>query len=110
MEDALRRIGFFSQSILPAQKQAVLNLVQLACEPLRQDGAFDFANSDLAGRLRDAGTALSMQQNYWHTPPADALFLHRKIAGLYLLAARLGAQVNVRALLVPYLTENAAPL
>uniref|UniRef100_A0A486XV84 Ubiquinone biosynthesis monooxygenase UbiB n=1 Tax=Rheinheimera sp. BAL341 TaxID=1708203 RepID=A0A486XV84_9GAMM len=110
MANALTDIGFFSQNILPAQKQAVLNLVQLACEPLYENQSFNFAGSDLASRLRDAGTALSMRQNYWHTPPADALFLHRKIAGLYLLAARLGAQVNVRALLVPYLAENGATI
>lgn len=103
MDKALTDIGFFSQNILPAQKHAVLNIVQLACEPLKQQSCFNFADSDLASRLRDAGTALSMQQNYWHTPPADALFLHRKIAGLYLLAARLKASVNVRELLQPFL-------
>jgi len=103
MRDALTQIGFFSQTILPEQQQAVLNLVSLACEPLQHDSAFDFGQSDLALRLRDAGTALSMQQNYWHTPPADAIFLHRKIGGLYLLAARLKARINVRSLLMPYL-------
>ena len=60
---------------------------------------------DLAQRVRKAGTALSMQQNYWHTPPVAAIFLHRKMAGLYLLAARLKAHVNVRQLLDPYLAS-----
>ncbi|MBV2129861.1 ABC1 kinase family protein [Arsukibacterium indicum] len=106
MEQALTKIGFFSQNILAAQKTAVLKLVELACEPLRQSKPFDFGNSDLAFRLREAGTALSMKQNYWHSPPADALFLHRKIAGLYLLAAKLGARVNVRQLLEPYLHQT----
>lgn len=108
MTSALADIGFFSQQILPEQKAAVLDLVNLACEPLRLSGTFDFGQSDLALRLRTAGTALSMQQNYWHSPPADALFLHRKIAGLYLLAARLSARVNVRQLLDPYLKPCAA--
>lgn len=106
LEQALTDIGFFSQHILPAQKQAVLALVQLACEPLQHNGEFDFGQSDLASRLRDAGTKLSMQQNYWHTPPADALFLHRKIAGLYLLAARLKARVDVKLLLQPFLVTE----
>jgi predicted unusual protein kinase regulating ubiquinone biosynthesis (AarF/ABC1/UbiB family) len=107
MEQALSRIGFFSQTILASQKSAVLQLVELACEPLRHSGAFDFGQTDLALRLRQAGTALSLQQNYWHSPPADALFLHRKIAGLYLLAARLGARVDVRRLVEPYLQAPA---
>ncbi len=46
--------------------------------------------------------ALSMEQDYWHTPPADALFLHRKLGGLYLLAAKLRARVNVGELFAAY--------
>ncbi|MAD74362.1 MAG: ubiquinol-cytochrome C reductase [Rheinheimera sp.] len=111
LDDALTTIGFFSQAILPEQKAAVLNLVALACEPLRQNAEFDFGASDLARRLRDAGTALSTEQNYWHSPPADALFLHRKIAGLYLLASRLQVRVNIWQLLEPYLHHaNTIPI
>ena len=42
--------------------------------------------------------ALSTERDSWHTPPADALFLHRKAGGLYLLAAKLKARVDIRAL------------
>ncbi len=103
MEQAMRQIGFFSQDILPEQKHAILALVQLISEPVQQHTAYAFGQTDLAQRVRKAGTALSMQQNYWHTPPVAAIFLHRKMAGLYLLAARLKAHVNVRQLLDPYL-------
>lgn len=103
MELAMRQIGFFSQDILPGQKQAILALVQLISEPVQQNRAYAFGQTDLAQRVRKAGTALSMQQNYWHTPPVAAIFLHRKMAGFYLLAARLNARVNVRQLLEPYL-------
>lgn len=103
IEKALQQIGFFSQHIVESQKVAVLELVALACEPLKQPHAFDFGASDLAIRLREAGMTQSMKQNYWHTPPADAIFLHRKIGGLYLLAARLGARVNLYQLLQEYL-------
>jgi len=103
LDQALTQIGFFSQDILPDQRQAILNLVKLACEPMLVDEDYDFKASGLAQRLREAGTILSMEQDYWHTPPADALFLHRKIAGMYLLAARLGAKVNIHQLATPYL-------
>ncbi|MDN3699900.1 ABC1 kinase family protein [Vibrio artabrorum] len=99
----LEQIGFFSETILPAQRQAILNLVKMACEPMLVDEDYDFKASGLAQRLREAGTILSMEQEYWHTPPADALFLHRKIGGMYLLAARLGAKVNIKELVTPYL-------
>lgn len=104
LNKALEQIGFFSVGILHCQRQAILELVSMACEPMLVDGAYHFGQSGLAQRLREAGTVLSMDQDYWHTPPADALFLHRKIGGLYLLAARLNANVNVKALIDPFLT------
>ncbi|MGR5244546.1 MULTISPECIES: ABC1 kinase family protein [Vibrio] len=104
LNDALEQIGFFSQSILPAQRKAILDLVKMACEPMLVDEPYDFKASGLAQKLREAGTILSMEQDYWHTPPADALFLHRKIGGMYFLAARVGAKVNVHHLVLPYLS------
>ena len=74
----------------------------MACEPLRHDGPYDFGRSDLARRMRDAGMQLGTDRDFWHTPPVDALFLHRKIGGLYLLAARLGARVDIRRLFLPH--------
>ncbi|WP_198532003.1 ABC1 kinase family protein [Salinivibrio sp. IB282] len=106
IEAALTQIGFFAEHILPEQKASVLELVNTACEPIATDAPFNFGDADLATRLRNRGMALSMEQGYWHTPPADALFLHRKIAGLYLLAAKLNVSFNVRQLLLPYLTHS----
>lgn len=98
---ALQQIGYFSTEIKPAQQQAVMDLVSLAAEPLAHE-VYDFSSSDLPGKMRDAGMKLSMQLQYWHTPPVDALFLHRKMAGLFLLAKTLQARVAVRDILLPY--------
>lgn len=98
MSEAASAIGYFRADIRERQRQLVLDIFLHACEPLRYAGAYDFGRSDLAARLRDAGLALSTERDSWHTPPADALFLHRKAGGLYLLAAKLGARVNVQDL------------
>ena len=103
IDSALQQIGFFSQSILPEQRQAVVGLVKIACEPILEDQVYNFGDSDLATRIRDAGTVISMEKGYWHTPPIDALFLHRKIGGLFLLAAKVKASINVRKILAPFL-------
>jgi hypothetical protein len=112
MSAASLDIGYFQAGIPERQREAVLKLFSLACEPFRLEGEYDFGRSDLAARIREAGMALSTDRNLWHTPPADAIFLHRKIAGLFLLAARLKARVNVRELgqavgLVPALGSHA---
>jgi len=98
MHEAAEAIGFFAQDIKPEQKEAVIDLFAQGCEPLAHEGVYDFGTSRLAERIKEVGLKLSMEQEYWHTPPADALFLHRKLGGLYLLAARLKARVDVRSL------------
>lgn len=102
MDQAAQAIGYFKADIGARQREAVLSLFSTACEPLRQQGAYDFGASDLAQRIRDAGFQLSADKNMWHTPPADALFLHRKLGGLYLLATRLRARVDVTRIAEAY--------
>lgn len=104
MANAAEAIGFFEDYIKPEQRQAVVDVFQQACEPLCHDGVYDFGATNLAARIKDAGMELSMEKDYWHTPPADAIFLHRKLGGLYLLAARLKARVDVHTLFEPYRT------
>ncbi|MEC8417734.1 MAG: AarF/ABC1/UbiB kinase family protein [Pseudomonadota bacterium] len=96
-------IGLIDESHSQAQISAVLDIGMEACESIRREGPYDFGNSDLIARLHDKGMALTMQHDFWHTPPADALFIHRKLGGLFLLAKRLGARVNMRAAAAPWL-------
>jgi predicted unusual protein kinase regulating ubiquinone biosynthesis (AarF/ABC1/UbiB family) len=93
MNEAAEDIGYFQADIQALQREQVLEIFSLACEPLRHSGLYEFGNTDLAARIRDAGMVLGMDRDFWHTPPADALFLHRKLGGLYLLAAKLKARV-----------------
>ena len=86
----------------------MLDIFQAACEPLRHEGPYDFGSSTLATRIRDVGLRLGRDRTFWHTPPVDALFLHRKIGGLYLLAARLKARVDIRAIFLRYVVSPAA--
>jgi predicted unusual protein kinase regulating ubiquinone biosynthesis (AarF/ABC1/UbiB family) len=109
MSESAQAIGYFSRDIHASHRAAVLKLFVLATEPARKGGCFDFGASDLAVRLRDAGMALSFDQGYWHTPPADAVFLHRKLGGLYLLAARLRAKIDVRSILEKYIHHEGTP-
>jgi hypothetical protein len=70
--------------------------------PLRQAAPFDFGRSGLIATLRDMGMALGGERELTHVPPPATLFLHRKIGGIYLLAAKLGARVALRPLVERY--------
>lgn len=102
MYEAARSIGYFNNAMTPQQIDIVMDLFAMACEPICHTGAYDFGASSLPRRMRDAGMALALDRDFWHTPPIDALFLHRKLAGTYLLSARLKARVDVGKLAQTY--------
>ena len=93
--DALQILGFFQDNINATNRSAVIDIFLMAAEPLRTSGLYDFGTSDLASRIQQRGMSISSDPQAWHTPPPDVLFLHRKMAGLYLMAARLAAKVDV---------------
>lgn len=95
IDDACEKIGFFQNEINEQQRKLVVDLFNLACEPLKTNDTYDFSQSSLATQISQRAMNLSTAKSQWHTPPADALFLHRKIAGIYLLLARLNANINV---------------
>ncbi len=110
MAQAGLAIGYFNGSTSAKHQMAVLDLFEIALEPLKFEGAFDFGRTDMVTRLGEAGLALGLDRDFWHIPPIEALFLHRKLGGLFLLAARLNARVNVRQLAMPHLQTAGAHL
>ena len=103
IERAARDIGFFKQHIDVEYLDKIIDLFKIASQPIRFNGEYDFSTCDIASILRIESQNINKQKDQWHTPPVDALFIHRKIAGLYLIAKRLNAKVNVQKLLLPYL-------
>lgn len=96
---AMQRIGYFRNETAQHHKELIIEMFNLAMEPLRQESPFDFGNIDLLMRLSDIGRAISNDRELAHVPPAATLFLHRKIAGIYLIAAKLKARVALRPIL-----------
>lgn len=100
---AILDLGFFDETAPARHQQAVMKMFTMAMEPLRKPGLFDFGQNDVALRLRDEGMALAAARDFWHIPPMDTLFLQRKFGGIYLLATRLKARVDVRGLMENYI-------
>ena len=98
MSEALTGIGYLGASTQDKHQQAVLDIAEQALEPFRQESGYDFGSSDLPARVRARGMALGMDREFFQLPPADAMLLQRKFGGLYLLAIRLKARVNLHAL------------
>jgi predicted unusual protein kinase regulating ubiquinone biosynthesis (AarF/ABC1/UbiB family) len=99
---AMLRIGYFDASTQARHQALIMEMFDTAMAPLRQAEPFDFGRSDLIASLRDMGIARGTERDLTHVPPPKTLFLHRKIGGVYLLAARLGARVALRPLVERY--------
>ena len=104
---AMLRIGYIGPDTALHHQVLIQTLFDLAMTPLRQQSHFDFGQSDLLERLRDRGLALGSERNLAHVPPAATLFLHRKIGGMYLMAAKLRARVALRPMVESYCTPLA---
>ena len=100
--DAMLRIGYFGPTTAPHHQTLIQSMFDLAMGPLRQATPFDFGQSDVLEHLRDMGLAIGSDRDLAHVPPAATLFLHRKIGGMYLMAAKLRARVALRLMVETY--------
>ena len=99
------RIGYAAADDSPERIDAVVDMCLLACEPLRHAGRYDFGASDLPARMRKLGYELAIRRRLLRAPPPETMFLHRKLVGSFLLLARLGALVDARSLILPFLPK-----
>lgn len=100
---AMIAIGFFDAEASAHHQDTIVAMFDSAMAPMRAPGLFDFGARGIIGDLRERGLAIAGDRDFWHIPPIDTLFLQRKFGGVYLLGARLRAQVDVRGLLTLYL-------
>jgi predicted unusual protein kinase regulating ubiquinone biosynthesis (AarF/ABC1/UbiB family) len=98
MAAAAQSLSYFDETTAQRHKDKVMRIIEIALEPQCFDGEFDFANVDLAPRLNELAFDLMKAKDFWHVPPTSLLLLQRKAAGIFLLAVKLQARVNVHSL------------
>lgn len=103
IETYATELGYLRGDEAKLYRQGVCRMIYTVTEPVREKGIFDFGRSDLSRRVAEQAISLRLHQRYMHLPSSDVLFLHRKFAGTYLLCARLRAQVDIGALIAPYI-------
>jgi predicted unusual protein kinase regulating ubiquinone biosynthesis (AarF/ABC1/UbiB family) len=109
MRRGMEAAGFFRAGDDERRTESIIDVFALGCEPFRKRGLYDFAESDLPGRIRNFVLELAMSKSLDNAPHPEVLFLQRKVGGVFMLCARLGARVNTRALLMRTLEESSPP-
>lgn len=95
VRQAMLSIGLMSDTLSPELQDFIVDMCFDACEPLSENSDYDFGTTDLGKRLQQKGMSLSNNDAFWHVPPADSVFLHRKLGGVFLLACKLRASINL---------------
>ena len=98
------QIGYLNPGDSSEHAERVLDVIRMVCEPIRYDRIYNFGESDLFTRARDAGFEMVFSgSGEYRVPPPETIFLHRKLVGSFLLCARIRAMINVQDLIRPYL-------
>lgn len=100
---AAERVGYAMGDEDSEYRELVLELFLMALEPLQQDELYDFAASDMSRRMSERAEEVTAFRDFWQAPPTDAVYFHRKLGGMFLLATRLKARVNVHQLISKFL-------
>ncbi|MXO85136.1 AarF/ABC1/UbiB kinase family protein [Altererythrobacter aurantiacus] len=98
--------GFVSPATIERHRPRVERMIDIIVGEMAADKPFDFGNRAFVPLLRDEGMAIAQDRKSWHIPPAETLFVQRKVSGTALLGARLKAVVDVRGIVSETLAAN----
>ena len=101
--------GYFEPGDPFNYRLSIADLLQTAATPASTHGSFDFASSPMPQQMSEKLIRVRSNKTFQRLPAVELLFLHRKLAGLYLLASRLRARVDVREIIERVMQEIAAP-
>ena len=104
--DAACEVGYIHHDDPFNYRIAIADLVLTAAEPALCKGSYHFGNSTLSQRLSEKLYRLRSNETFQRMPPADVIFLHRKLAGIYLLCAKISASVDVKSSLEAVITNT----
>lgn len=110
VREAARDVGFLGDAALARHRPLVDRMIGVILAELGHDGPFDFGDRAFVGVLREQGMEMAQDRATWHVPPAETLFVQRKISGTALLAARLKARVDVRSMAARMLGNRSAAI
>ena len=96
LRDTLIDAGFVSPIALQHHKPALDAMIKTLMTHLGEPGLFDFADRSFVEELKKQVETIASDRSSWHIPPADTLFVQRKVSGTALLAIRMKSKLPLR--------------
>lgn len=106
LRTALVNIGFVS-STLPVRHDPLVDaMIDAILTHIAKPGPFDFADRSFVAQLRELAMPIVTDRSNWHLPPAETLFVQRKVSGMALLAVRMQARVPLLEMVAAALGDH----
>ncbi|QYJ05881.1 ABC1 kinase family protein [Qipengyuania flava] len=99
--------GFVNPVALERHPERMRRAVDIVVTQMAREQALDFGDRAFVPEIREEVMPIAQDRASWHLPPAETLFVQRKVSGTALLGARLGARVDVRAIVRRILDATA---
>ncbi len=96
LRDTLIQVGFVSPTTLQRHQPSLDGMIEILVAHLGKPGLFDFADRSFINEVRHHGETIVADRAAWHIPPADTLFVQRKVSGTALLAIKMNAKLPLR--------------
>ena len=92
---------------LERHPEAMRRAVDIVVTQMASDDRLDFGDRAFVPEIRETVMPIARDRESWHLPPAETLFVQRKVSGTALLGAKLNARVDVRGIVESVLAETA---
>lgn len=96
IREALLGAGFVSDTMLRKHRQSLDAMIEIMVDHLGKPGLFDFADRSFVEKMEQHGNAIAADRSAWHLPPAETLFVQRKVSGTAMLAIRMKVRLPLR--------------
>src|SRR5581483_7457868 len=99
-------IGLMTPDFPRSTVENFAQLCRMIVEPFSEDaGDYDWGESDLPMRAASVASKGALSRHF-RIPPREIVFLHRRLAGVFIMLATLRAKFSARGLLLPHLEEK----
>jgi hypothetical protein len=106
MAEALLALGLVDNNMSDTAIKTVLQACYAASECLQSDVGYNLKQAQLIKRIQEISMPLVSDKTAVTSPDFDVALVNRKITGMILLANKLGATIDFKGVLAPYLNTE----
>jgi predicted unusual protein kinase regulating ubiquinone biosynthesis (AarF/ABC1/UbiB family) len=110
MRSALYSLGLIDNNMNATAIDTVLKACFEASDCLQTDTGYNLKKQQLIKRIQEVSMPLITDKTAAASPIFEVALVNRKITGIILLANKLGATLDFKSALAPYLTKSAKQL